>query len=268
MPAPTIPRTPIPKFTRAELNRANLCARALWYGINFQTGDSYHVSDASLMAAFAPNFYYFHKNKKRFVPDIFVRDVRELILACGIKMLFRGIAEMDLRKGINSLYKDVYPEFLKAQKNPTRISSYQVSVKCLESLSKGLVKNPSSNRLNLASRILFFLSPNLHTFNMNNSVAKFFGLQTRPHHHYAEYFELFSKGMVTNQTHLSKYKMPPARDGLDAMTWNEASRTDWWKRRVLDLAVLLHTSPKVTVDPNLRVYIRRKIKQDDLAATP
>jgi len=264
MPPPKIARKPIPKFTKAELNRANLCATALWYGINFQNGNFTHISDASLMSNFAFNFYHYHKNKKKFSPDIFVADVRELILACGIKMLFRGIAEMDLRKGIDSLYKDVYPQFLKSQKNPNRMSTYQVSVKCLESLSKGLVKNPASNRLNLASRILFFLSPNLHTFNMNNSVAKFFGLQSRPHHHYAEYFELFSKGMVTNQTHLSKYKMPPARDGLDIVTWNEASRTDWWKRRVLDLAVLIHTSPKVTVDPNLRVYIRRKIKQDEL----
>lgn len=268
MPAPTIPRTPIPKFTKAELNRADLCAKALWYGINFQSGDCSHVSDASLMATFAPNFYYFHKNKKRFIPDIFVSDVRELIKTCGVTNLFRWISRMDLRKGINSIYKDVYPQFLIAQKKPNRVSTLKVSVLCLEKLNEGLVSHPTSNQFNLASRILFFLSPNLHTFNLNSNIAKYFGLQYRTEAHYAEYFELFSKGMVTNQTHISKYKMPPARDGLDAVTWNEASRTDWWKRRVLDLAVLLHTSPNVTVDPNLRVYIRRKIKQDELAATP
>ena len=215
MPAPTIPRTPIPKFKRAELEKANLCARALWYGINFETGDMKHVSDAHLMSNFAPNFYHFHKKKKKFSPDIFVLDVRQLILACGIKMLFRGIAEMDLRKGIDSLYTDVYPQFKKALKSPTRVSSHEVSAKCVESLSQGLVKDPASNRLNLASRILFFVSPNLKAFNMNNGVAAFFGLQSRPHHHYEEYFKLFSTGMVTNQTLLSKYKMPPARDGLD-----------------------------------------------------
>ena len=37
MPAPKIPRKPIPKFTKAELNKANLCAEALWYGVNFKT---------------------------------------------------------------------------------------------------------------------------------------------------------------------------------------------------------------------------------------
>ena len=267
MPPPTIPRTPIPKFTKAELSRADLCARALWYGINFQTGSLNHKSDASLMSDFAFNFYHYHKNKKRFSPDIFVADVKVLIQTCGLTNLFRWINRMDIRKGIDSIYKDVYPQFLIAQKKSTRVSSFTVAVLCLKKLNDGLVNHPTGNAFNLASRILFFLSPNIQTFNLNSNVARYFGLQYRTEVHYSEFFELFSKGMITNQTHLSKYKMPPARDGLDAVTWNEASRTDWWKRRVLDLAVLLHTSPKVTVDPNLRVYIRRKIKQDELADT-
>ena len=264
MPAPTIPRTAIPKFSKSELNNANLCAQALWYGINFETADPFHVSDAHLLSKFAPNFYYFHKKKIKFQPDIFVLDVNELILACGIKMLFRGIAEMDLRKGIDSLYVDVYPKFKKSLKTVSGVSTYEVAVECLESLNKGLVVDPKANRLNLASRILFFLSPNLHTFNMNNHIAKHFGLQSRPHHHYAEYFQLFSNGMVTNQTNLSKYKMPPARDGLDIVTWNNAARTDWWKRRVLDLAVLMHVRKHIVNNPNLRSCIKRKIAEDAL----
>ena len=265
MPLSKFARTPIPRFTKTELNVANKCAVALWYGINFQTGDMNHKSDASLMSDFAFNFYHYHKSKKRFNPDIFVADVRELIKACGVTNLFRWMKRMDLRKGIESLYKDVYPQFLNSQKKPNRVSSFSVGVQCVEKLNDGLINHPTSNQYNLASRILFFVSPNIHTFNLNSSIAKYFGLQYRTHAHYAEYFELFSNGMVTNQTLLSNYKMPPARDGLDSVTWNEASRTDWWKRRVLDLAVLLHTNPQIKVDPNLRVYIRRKIKQDELS---
>ena len=262
MPAAKIQRKPIPKFSRVELDRANLCATALWYGINFSNGNQSHTSDAKLMANFASYFYHYHRRKKRFLPDIFVSDVRELIIACGIKMLFRGISEMDFKQGIDCLFKDVYPHFKKALKKPDQVSTIATSIKCLESLNKGLVIDPSSNRYNLASRMLFFICPNLQTFNMNNSVAIYFGLQARPHHHYADYFKLFSDGMVSNQTKLSKYKMPPSRDGLDSITWNEASRTDWWRRRVLDIAVLLHACPNVAVDPHLRVNIRRKIKMD------
>jgi len=256
MPAPKIPRRPIPKFTKSELNVAETCARALWYGIDFRTGEHYPISDAGLLSTFAPNFYYFHKQKKRFVPDIFVADVKGLILACGVKQLFRGNSEMDFRKAIDSIYRDIYPRYLSSLKNPTAVSSVDVAIECLELLSKGLVIDPKKNRLNLASRILFFLSPNIHCFNMNNSVAKSFGLQSRPHHHYEEFFHLFSDGLVTNQTRLSSYKIPPARDGLDDVSWNEISRTDWWKRRVLDLAVLIHTSPNIQIYHDIKRSIR------------
>ena len=264
MPNSKIPRRPIPKFCRQELEIADLCARALWYGINYETGKSTRVSDARLLSEFASNFYEYHKNRVRFKPGIFISNINDLIIACGIKVLFRGIVDMNFHKGINSIYQDVYPEFLKAQKTPSLISNHRVGVNCLEKLSKGFLRNAKGNRLNLASRVLFFLSPNLHTFNMNNNVAKFFGLPSRPHYHYQEYFELFSIGLKTNQTKLSKYKLPPIRDGLPETIWNQIYRTDWWERRVLDLAVLIHASPTISIDPNLRTYIRLKIRQDDI----
>ena len=261
MPSTKIPRIPIPKFSKSELDVANLCSQALWYGINFETGKT-QTSDANLMSKFAPYFYEYHQTRIQPNPDIFVDDVRELILACGIKILFRGIAGMNFRKGIDSIYSDVYPIFLKAQKKATRTSSYLDAVSCLEKLSKGFVDDPKANRLNLASRILFFLSPNLETFNMNKSIAQYFGLPIRPYHHYIDYFELFSKGLVTNQTALSKYKIPKMRDNLDYKTWYEVSRTNWWKRRVLDIAVILRTSPKVIPHSNLRSLIAEAIKAD------
>ena len=46
---------------------------------------------------------------------------------------------MNFRKGINAIYTNVYPIFLKAQKKSTRTSSYMDAVNCLEQLSKGFV---------------------------------------------------------------------------------------------------------------------------------
>ena len=262
MPKPTIPRKPIPKFKKVDLDTAHLCAQALWYGINFETG-KFQTSDANLISRFAPYFYEYHKTKKKPNPNIFIQDVRELILACGIKMLFRGIAGMNFRKGINAIYTDVYPIFQKSLKKPNHTSSHIDAIGCLEKLSKGFVVNPKENRLSMASRILFFLSPNLQAFNMNNKIAIAFGLPVRPHYHYAEYFELFAKGLVSNQTGLSKYKMPPLRDDLDYKTWYQVSKTDWWKRRVLDLAVLLLSNPSVTPHPNLKKMIKEAIRRDE-----
>lgn len=37
MPKPTILRNQIQKFTKAELDIAELCARALWHGISYET---------------------------------------------------------------------------------------------------------------------------------------------------------------------------------------------------------------------------------------
>jgi len=127
----------------------------------------------------------------------------------------------------------------------------------LEKLSKGFVIDPTANRLNLASRVLFYISPNIKTFNMNSKIAKAFGLQSRPHHCYAEYFELFAKGLVTNQTKLSRYSLPERRPYLDLQTWNEAKKTDWWKRRVLDIAVLIYLNLAVPIPS---VDMRRLIK--------
>lgn len=262
MPTSSIPRKPIPKFKKMDLDTANLCAEALWYGINFETGKA-QISDANLLSRFAPYFYEYHKTKKKPNPNIFIQDVRDLILACGIKMLFRGIAGMNFRKGINAIYTDVYPIFQKSLKRPGHTSSYIDAIRCLEVLSKGFVINPKENRLSMASRILFFLSPNLQAFNMNNKIAVAFGLPVRPHYHYAEYFELFSRGLISNQTGLSKYKMPPMRDDLDYKTWHQASKTDWWKRRVLDIAVLLMVSPAITPHPNLKKIIKEAIKTDE-----
>jgi hypothetical protein len=64
MPTPKIPRKRIPQFTKTQLDVANLCAMALWYGVNFKTGVLHPVSDTNLMTRFAFNFYHHNKNKK------------------------------------------------------------------------------------------------------------------------------------------------------------------------------------------------------------
>ena len=53
------------------------------------------------------------------------------------------------------------------------------------------------------------------------------------------------------------------RDELDYKTWYEASRTDWWRRRVLDLAVMFRASPSIVPNPNLKHLIQQVRKADE-----
>ncbi len=99
---------------------------------------------------------------------------------------------------------------------------------------------------------------------MNNSVAKKYGLPVRPYHHYSEYFELFAKGLIVNQTLLSKYKLPSKRDGLGPKTWEAVNKTNWWHRRILDLAVLLDEGV-YSVHPLLIQKLRAKIQLEKTA---
>jgi hypothetical protein len=254
------PRTQIPKFTATEITRANLCAQALWYGINFDTGNK-QLSDADLMSFLAKYFYTYQRTKKRANPDIFEKEIKLLINTCGLAIMYRSLAKMDIKKGIDAMYNDVYPIYKKSLKNPNRTSTYIEAMDCLWKLSKGFIINPKYNCLGLSSRIMFFLSPNLRTFNMNREIAIRYGLQVNPAVHYPAYFELFNTGLITNRAQLTRHKMPPMRGALDMKTWQTAARTDWWERRVLDIAVLLRLSGNMPY-PNLRHLINEQIKED------
>ena len=116
------PRTKIPKFSSAEIRTADLCARALWYGINFDTGRK-QTSDAELMSYLAKYFYTYHKTHTKPNPDIFKPQVEDLIKTCKLNMMYRSLAKMDIQQGIDAMYKDVYPVYRKSLRNPDRMSS-------------------------------------------------------------------------------------------------------------------------------------------------
>lgn len=254
------PRTKLPIFSSSEISGANLCSQALWYGINFETGNK-QVSDAELMSYLARYFYHYHRTKQRASPDIFENQVKTLIKTCGLTIMNRSLAKMDIKKGIEAMYKDIYPIYKKSLKNPDRTSTSEEAVDCLWKLSKGFIINPKYNCLGLSSRVMFFLSPNLRTFNMNREIAIRYGLQVNPSVHYKAYFDLFNNGLLDNKLQLEKYHMPPMRSTLDMKTYQIASRTDWWQRRVLDLAVIIKIGNKKPY-PNLQHLINEQIKID------
>ncbi len=259
MPAPKNPRIPIPRFSKTEIDTADLCATALFYGIDFETGKS-QTSDAYFLETFATQFYKYDQTGTFLRPPIMVLELRELIKTARVYILYRGIAGMDFAKGIRTIKTELHPIYKSVIKPSYRGTPDIDAALCLKSLSDGLVKNNGDNRLVLASRLLFFLIPDLQVFNMNNAMATHFGLPTRPHYHYSQFFSLMSKGLKTNQTRLNPLKLPNDIFGeLSQTTWERVRRTDWWHRRVIDLAILIHCG-FATPYPNLRTLLDEKIK--------
>jgi hypothetical protein len=238
MASPTIPRTPIPKFNLREIKQAELCARALWYGIDFETA-KLKTSDSEFIEVFAGPMYTHAKYLKMFNPAVFQKDVHELMKTGRLIALYRMILLLDFNKAVRTIHNQIFKLFFDARKKPASTDKLKAGIKTIELLSNGFVKNSNNNQLVLASRVMFYLAPNLTISNMNNAVAKHFGLQSRPHHHYKEFQQLFKQGLITNQTNLNKCKFPMQHGKMDIKLWEHVKKTDWYQRRVLDLAVLI-----------------------------
>ena len=55
--------------------------------------------------------------------------------------------------------------------------------------------------------------------------------------------------MVSNSSQLSKYEIPESNGLIDDMIYLEVKSSDWWQRRVLDIALLLHFNVTTVAAP-------------------
>lgn len=257
MPAPTIPRTPIQKFTKAELDEADLCARALWNGISFETGKKV-ISDAWLLDAFATPFYKIPlSNTYNSVTDL---DVKELVKACKLIATFRDTNKQHYLAGLSVISQQIYPIYDNWLHKAGGLSREVYGALAVSTLSDGLaMRNPQSNRpvphrTVLASRLMFFIAPTMQCFNMNNSIALKYGLQSRPYAYRDEYCSLMYDGLMNNWSLLQTYKLPDCTNELTYETWQKLIESDWWQRRVLDIAVLIKNGLASTIKGLATIY--------------
>ena len=233
-------KTKIPKLSHSTIKTAELCSKALWYGINFENGNP-QTSDEEFLHVFSMPMYEHAPNKKLpFKPAVFILDIKNLMKVGKVTAAFRMKKYMDFSKAIRKIEKAIFPIFFDAIKNPDTTDRCQSAIKAIATLSDGIVTKPNYFQLVLSSRILFFLTPSLMVANMNNTIAKEFGLPTRTHNNYADFQLLFRDGLKRNQNYFSKLELPKNRNHLSQKGWDRIKGTDWWQRRVLDIAVLLH----------------------------
>ncbi len=242
MVALTIPRSiPVQKFTKAELDQADLCARALWYGISFEKGKKV-ISDAWLLNAFATPFYNISTtNAYSGVTDL---DVHKLIVACKLNATFRDTNKQHYLAGLSVIASTIHPIYTNWL-HKSGLSNEAYGALAVNKLSDALaMRNPNSNkpsphRTVIASRIMFFLVPTMPCFNMNNRIALRYGLKAHSHAYRDEYCSLMYDGLLANWNLLKTYSLPNCTHELTYETWQIIDASDWWQRRVLDIAILI-----------------------------
>lgn len=235
----------VPKFSPQTMALAEVCALELWNGIDYKTGKNLDASDEDFLYMFARPTQAIYKNPNT-TQSLKEVDIRELIRVANLKALFRSHQPTDFAGAI-SAYQSTAMTTYTGWRNKTLAlpDPYSYATKATLDWSLQFVNNTSgisingNHRVPLACRILFFSMPDMMVFNFSNALAKGMCLQSRPQAALPYFNKYLFEGLLLNSKLLSKLKMPQPKI-LNLEDWQMVKNGNWWERRVLDLALLLH----------------------------
>lgn len=233
----------VPKLTSYEIKLAELCAKDLWDGIDYQTGN-HIVRDELFLGNFASSAFSLYRGRSNtlIVP---VQDFYTFVIVAGLRSQFQTSTGTDLAKGISAFNVAVLPAYTAWRRNTKTQSSVDLVTKAVIDWSPSFVKNPNTgsrvgnHRISIACRFLFYAYPDFPVFNFSKALSKSLNLRYDSQAAIPYFNEIMAKGMETNKLLLSKTTMPPPTS-MSVVLWRRAEKHGWWKRRVLDLALLLH----------------------------
>ena len=93
----------------------------------------------------------------------------------------------------------------------------------------------------LATRILFFVMPNITVFNFSPEIEKILNLKGERDETIFIYQEKLWEGLKLNWSNLCEYDMPPPKN-IDRKIYDLAEQSGWWQRRIYDLALKFYAS--------------------------
>lgn len=233
----------VPKLTAYKVKLAELCALDLWEGINYETGK--HITrDELFLGNFGTPAASLYRGRSNTL-NVAVQDFHNFVIVAGLKSQYQTSTGTDLAKGISAFNAAVLPAYTTWKRNPTTQSSVDLVTKAVIDWSPSFVKNPNrasrigNHRISIASRFLFYAYPDFPVFNFSKALSKSLNLQYDSQAAIPYFNEIMAKGMETNKLLLSKTKMA-LPTSMSVVLWRRAEKHGWWKRRVLDLALLLH----------------------------
>jgi hypothetical protein len=250
----------VPKLTTYEIKLGELCAMDLWDGIDYKTGKELKVRDEVFLANFGRPAAALYSGKNNTL-NVSVPSFHSFVIVAGLKSQYQTANGTDLIKGISAFNSAVLPNYITWRKKTTTQSSVDLVTKAILDWSPSFVKYPnissknSNHRISIACRFLFFAFPDFPVFNFSQALQKSLILQARPQDALPFFNEIMAQGMVTNRILLGQTTMPQPTL-MSLALWKRAEKNGWWKRRVLDLALLLHFG-QVTARNELQREARR-----------
>jgi len=238
----------IPRLSQTVIDKAEHCARLIWFGTSYLTGKP-QTSDELLLQEFS-----------RPVNDLFTGQtnsvafsrsaIHDLMVVGGLKALFRTQHQLDFQQFETILETNL---FSLQQSSPATITNLQLS-EFVKNSGKALVstkvKTNAGYRVALASRILFFALPQVKLFNYSQDLSNALQLQSRPQVAIYNFQEIFDAGLRSNRSRLNKITPPASLGIIDGSVYDEnLVNGHWWQRRVLDLAVKLHFNTVTPINP-------------------
>jgi hypothetical protein len=268
----TLARLPlaVPKLTPYEVKLAELCAFSLWEGIDYQTGN--HITrDEFFLGNFATAASSLYSGRSIRL-NVSVQDFHTFVIVAGLKSQYQTSNGTDLAKGISAFDSAVLPAYKTWRKKKKIQSPVELVTKAVIDWSPSFVKNPNkrsqagNHRISLASRFLFYAYPDFPVFNFSIALSESLHLQISSQAALPSFNKILTKGMITNRALLAKTKMPPPTS-MSVVLWRRAEKNGWWKRRVLDLALLLRLR-RMTARTELQREARRLTRPKSKAKKP
>jgi hypothetical protein len=256
----------VPKLSPYEVKLAELCALDLWDGIDYQTGEHIERDEVFLGNFSSPAASLY--SGRRTTLNVSVQDLHNFVIVAGLKIQYQTSNGTDLAKGIKAFNTTVLPSYTTWKKRTTTQSSVDLVTKAVLDWSPTFVKNPNTgsrvgnHRISIACRFLFYAYPDFPVFNFSDALSESLNLQKRPQAAIPYFNEILAQGMITNRVLLAKTVMPQPTS-MSLVLWKRAEKNGWWKRRVLDLALLLHfrcMTARVELQREARRLTRPKTK--------
>ena len=262
MPSRRIPIA-VPKFSKLHIVHAELCARDLWNGIDYETGKNKRYSDEEYIVLLS-RLSQVNLNTTQI--QVFRKLIENFIIDANMKALYRSTKPMNLNQALASFASTagtIYAGYKSGALVLPEIYQYGTQA-ALDWGTQFVAKQPGSiasngNRIPLANRILFYAMPDLKIYNLSNPLTKKMQLQSRPQAALPDFNKMMYEGQQLNHQLLSTLT-PPASTAISEKIWTGNVSRDWWQRRVLDLAMLIQhkvVTPRSTLYQQAQFIIQQ-----------